>query len=319
MLSLLTDRRHKNSRLGYYLKNLWLASLPGWWHRREGRRLLALAGSPLRPEWSARLDYYARLPECFEVGADAVQLNPRLFADRRNYAFDLARPLRRVDPMSRFDCRFGDQTEPPERPTFVKARRVDETSGHSVLLKLNRIRHFVRASDRTAWADKRPTAVWRGIVNRPNRARFLARWQGHACCDAGATRGGYAEPATVRPRLSIGEQLQHRFIVSLEGNDVATNLKWILSSNSLCLMPRPTKETWFMEGRLEPGVHYIELRDDFEDLEECIARWSRDRAAAERMLVRAHQWCAQFEDAEGEDILELLVVRRYLERSGQLD
>jgi hypothetical protein len=37
------------------------------------------------------------------------------------------------------------------------------------------------------------------------------------------------------------------------------------------------------------------------------------------MLVRAHQWCAQFEDAEGEDVLELLVVRRYLERSGQLD
>jgi hypothetical protein len=174
MLSLLTDRRHKNSRLGYYLKNLWLASLPDWWHRREGRRLLALAGSPLRSDWSKRLEYYARLPERFELGSDAVRLGPQMFEDRRNYAFDLARPMRRVDPTAHFHCRFGDQTEPPERPTFVKARRVDETSGHSVLLKLNRIRHFVRASDRTAWADKRPTAVWRGNVNRPNRARSTA-------------------------------------------------------------------------------------------------------------------------------------------------
>ncbi len=127
--------------------NLWLASLSGTWHRRDGRRLLALAGSPLRPEWSAWLEYYARLPARLELDAHAVQLNPRTLSDRRNYALDLARPLCRVDLMARFCCRFGDPTEPPEQPTLDSARRFDEVSGDPVPMKLDRVRYFVRARD----------------------------------------------------------------------------------------------------------------------------------------------------------------------------
>ena len=56
--------------------------------------------------------------------------------------------------------------------------------------------------------------------------------------------------------------------MSLEGIDVATNLKWIMSSNSLCFSPKLRYETWFMEGKLVPGVHFVEVRDDFDDLAE---------------------------------------------------
>lgn len=37
--------------------------------------------------------------------------------------------------------------------------------------------------------------------------------------------------------MSVEDQKRYRYIVSLEGYDVATNLKWIMNSNSLCLMP----------------------------------------------------------------------------------
>jgi hypothetical protein len=70
--------------------------------------------------------------------------------------------------------------------------------------------------------------------------------------------------------MSIEEQLQHQFVVSVEGIDVATNLKWIMASNSLCLMRRHRFETWFMEGALVPGYHYVELADDHSDLPEKI-------------------------------------------------
>ena len=40
-----------------------------------------------------------------------------------------------------------------------------------------------------------------------------------------------------------------------------------MSSNSVAVMPRPKYESWFMEGRLQPGVHYIEIKDDYSDLE----------------------------------------------------
>jgi len=68
--------------------------------------------------------------------------------------------------------------------------------------------------------------------------------------------------------MTIDEQLEYKFILSLEGNDVATNLKWIMSSNSLAFMPRPKYETWFMEGNLVPNHHYILIKDDYSDLEE---------------------------------------------------
>ena len=41
-----------------------------------------------------------------------------------------------------------------------------------------------------------------------------------------------------------------------------------MSSNSVAVMPRPKYESWFMEGRLQPGVHYIEIKDDYSDLED---------------------------------------------------
>lgn len=32
----------------------------------------------------------------------------------------------------------------------------------------------------------------------------------------------------IRGRISVAKQLNYKFIVSLEGNNVATNLKWVL-------------------------------------------------------------------------------------------
>ena len=65
----------------------------------------------------------------------------------------------------------------------------------------------------------------------------------------------------------MGEQLQNKFILCIEGNDVASNLKWAMSSNSLVFMTKKPKfETWFMEGTLIPGHHYVEIKDDYSDM-----------------------------------------------------
>lgn len=56
----------------------------------------------------------------------------------------------------------------------------------------------------------------------------------------------------------------------IEGNDVASNIKWVMSSNSLVIMPRVKFETWFMEGELKPNVHYAEIKDNYENLEELL-------------------------------------------------
>lgn len=83
-------------------------------------------------------------------------------------------------------------------------------------------------------------------------------------------------------------------------------------------MPRPRYETWFMEGTLQPGVHYVELRDDFADLDEKIAWYDSHLAEAEAIIENAHRHYRQFSDARNETLVSLLVLQKYFERSGQV-
>ena len=87
-------------------------------------------------------------------------------------------------------------------------------------------------------------------------------------CDLEHTGSKSIYPQWQKPKVLLKAHLPYKFILSLEGNDVASNLKWVMSSNSVAVMPKPKFETWFMEGTLKPNVHYIEIADDYSDVEE---------------------------------------------------
>ena len=106
-------------------------------------------------------------------------------------------------------------------------------------------------------------------------------------------------------------QTEFKYILSLEGVDVATNLKWIMSSNSLCFSQRPRFETWFMEGRLIPNVHYVEIAEDFSDINDKIAFYERHPEEALRIIANANAYITQFMNADDEALLAHLVVARY--------
>jgi hypothetical protein len=106
--------------------------------------------------------------------------------------------------------------------------------------------------------------------------------------------------------------------MALEGNDVASNLKWVMSSNSIAVMPRPTCETWFMEGKLIPNYHYIEIREDYADLVERITYYEAHPEEAKQIVQHAHEWCSQFQDKDREDMISVLVLQKYFKASGQL-
>lgn len=115
--------------------------------------------------------------------------------------------------------------------------------------------------------------------------------------------------------MTISEQLQYKFVMSLEGNDVASNLKWIMSSNSLAVMPKPKFETWFMEGRLQAGVHYVEVKDDFSDLEQQMDYYLSHPKEAAEIIANAQRYVAQFQNEALENTIAITVISRYLNLS----
>ncbi|PDH49749.1 MAG: lipopolysaccharide biosynthesis protein, partial [Bacteroidetes bacterium MED-G20] len=116
-------------------------------------------------------------------------------------------------------------------------------------------------------------------------------------------------------RMTINEQLHYKFILCLEGNDVASNLKWVMSSNSIAVMPKPKFETWFMEGILVADQHYILIKDDYSDLEEKLNFYIENPKKASSIIENAHNHVSKFQDQQTEDLLSLMVIDKYFKKT----
>ena len=111
------------------------------------------------------------------------------------------------------------------------------------------------------------------------------------------------------------EQLQSKFLLSLEGNDVATGLKWMLYSNSAVVMPRPTCETWACEGELMPFKHYIPVKYDLSDIEEVFDWCLTNLDAAEEIANNGRRFIENFLDEPLEtEILRQVIAKQLIER-----
>ena len=205
-------------------------------------------------------------------------------------------------------AQFGDTLGPcgTHSPIFVKSRKV---GGCGIVLPLNQPRHWdavlatsarglgsaLAALRSTPWEHKLGALVWRGATTGDGlRRRFVhgLASQGHNVRFHKVTQGKQAwildRGHQGRP-LTSGQIAGHRFVLSLEGNDVATNLKWLLASSSVVVMPTPTKESWLMEGLLRPYVHYLPLNSP--DEAPGLLRWAATHDADCRQIVaNANDW-----------------------------
>ncbi len=95
-------------------------------------------------------------------------------------------------------------------------------------------------NDPVKFTDKKNELIWRGNVKKNQKSRqiFLQRHVKTEKINAGHVND-YGDNQWKAEKLSLKQHLQYKFILSIEGNDVATNLKWIMSSNSLCMMCKP--------------------------------------------------------------------------------
>ena len=281
-----------------------------------------------RAEIISRAAYYCRLPEgCPVDDSTALAIADYRFPWGRRkklatYFFDLFSTLRHFAPGLRFSYIFGDVDWEPNSPTFVKSRPIPPRGATSMatILRLNAARHYLFVPDPVPFRQKKDMIVSRNVVQQPHRRLFLEKWFGHPMVDAGQINAD-CEPGNerwIRPYMSIPDQLGFKFVCCIEGNDVATNLKWVMASNSVAVMPRPRFETWFMEGTLQPGVHYIEIAPDYSDLIEKLNHYISHPEEAEAIIENAHRYVARFTDSRVEKATSLLTAATYFSRTGQL-
>ena len=309
--------KHKNNKPWYYAKNYIRQHIPKGIYRAKLNKKLAQLDSMDMEYVKSRVDYYNRLTDMVHLPDTAVKLSEFKKKDHpKVYYFDAFEYTRYFSPNLKICPVLGDTIHIPDEPSIVKSRPIAGDNANSVVMKLEKIRHFLFINDKKKFEDKKNMLIGRGKIRQPHRIRFMEKYYGHPMCDVGQVN---VTPEARFPakRLTIGEHLDYKFILCLEGNDVASNLKWVMSSNSLAVMPRSKYETWFMEGTLIPNYHYVLIKDDYSDLIERMNYYIEHTDEALQIIENAHRYVDQFKDKKREDVINLLVLKKYFEKTGQ--
>jgi hypothetical protein len=310
----------KKSKLLYYTKSLTRYLVPSIFHQSKLNKRLALVNKYHREYIFARLNYYNKLSKPAQPGSKAIPLGKMpVFKSPKAYNFDTFEYTRYFSKSLKANFLFGDVQHFEEVPTLQKSRPIAGENPNAILLKLDKKRHFVFIKDPTPFADKKDMMIGRGTVSQPHRIRFWEMYFNHPMFDLGQVNKKGGNPAWLKPKIPISAHLQYKFILSLEGHDVATNLKWIMSSNSIAVMPAPVYETWFMEGTLIPDHHYIQIKSDYSDVEEKLNYYLQHPHKAQAIISNANKYVSQFMDKQREDLLSLLVLEKYFYYTGQID
>ena len=213
--------------------------------------------------------------------------------------------------------KFGDsRTRLTSQPVITKSRPAlgSEIKEQSIIWPLNTNRHFIAPLEKlheiksnnqeVEWEDKIPKLFWRGTTTG-QRVELLSQWihydtnvidiafdhiVGQRKSKSKSDKkffDKYREKNNIitRQKVDIQEMLKYKYLLSIEGNDVATGLKWMLYSNSVVFMSPPTKATWAMEDLLLPFVHYIPVAPDYSNLLEMI-RWAEGHQHACQVISK---------------------------------
>jgi hypothetical protein len=310
----------KKPKLVYYVENFAKYLYPKFLCRLARKRILR--GVEQRPDYAYivdRVNYYNKVQTDFSIGNEGIAVGDFTFSKKikSTYFFDTYEYMRFFSPESRFSFVFGDVREVPTIPSIVKSRPIEGDNTNSILLNLDKHRHFVFVKDSIPFEKKDNKIIfYAAMSNRPHRIDFMEKYFGHPQCMCGDVSYHETIPREwFVKKISLKQHLTHKFVLALEGFDVATNLKWVMSSNCLAVMPKPKYETWFMEGRLIPNYHYVEIKDDYSDLQERMDYYAQNPTEAHKIIKNANNYIAQFQDKKREDIIALLVLQKYFEKS----
>ena len=233
-----------------------------------------------------------------------------------------------------FLLRWGDANEDTDQnkniiniPYFTKTRRINNKTG--ILLNFNYNRHWenipkVRKQD-IKFKDKIGKLVWRGTTTgegndefsfENNRLLCIKKYYNHYKCNIGfseVVQNVNIDSKYIKKSLKIFEQLKYKYILSIEGNDVASGLKWQLYSNSIVFMRKPKIVSWAMEDKLKPYIHYIPIKDDFSDCIEQISWCENNQDKCNEIIKNANNYIEQFLDKKKETIIHFLVLKKYFD------
>ncbi|EGK8010184.1 glycosyl transferase family 90 [Campylobacter sp. LMG 7929] len=270
-----------------------------------------------------RLNYYNLQNDFFDIKKfENYEKIGKFPFKKTSYAYDAYAISKYFDDDFLWVKGFGDISYNLKYPSIAKSRPV-ENGFNNIILKLDKNRHFDFIQDKNQFEDKKDLLFFRGAIYQPHRIKFFEKYFDNPRCDIAHVGGRKIQAEkwikNLNFKISRAYQTQFKFLLSLEGNDVASNLKWAMKTNSLVLAPKMRYETWFMEGKLVPNEHFALIDDDYENVEALLDYYLTNPHRAKEIIQNAHAYIEQFLDEKIEFYIGILVLAKYFYYSNQLD
>ena len=307
----------KNNKFLFYLKGYLSLIVPNFFYQFRLRKIIVSISNNQLKEIKSRVNYYNKFQNKIETSNEWKFLSDlKLGKKGKTYFFD-AYSIIRFFKNYRANFLFGDINYIPNKPSFVKSRPISEKNQNSILLKLNKLRHFVFVNDKITIEKKINILFGRAAVHQNQRIDFYNKYFDNEICDLGQINKGTNHDHWYKQKVNFDYHLKHKFILCIEGNDVSSNLKWVMSSNSVAVMPKPRYESWFMEGTLIPNYHYVLIKDDYSNVEERIKYYINNLDKLKLIVKNANDYVSKFKDRKSEKIISLLVMEKFFNITNQ--
>ncbi|WP_258098003.1 glycosyl transferase family 90 [Marinoscillum pacificum] len=217
----------------------------------------------------------------------------------------------------KFPIFYGEHGETGTLPIIRKARQTTDKT--STLYDLRSLRFNtpcveVSSSD-IPWNKKNNNVIWRGATTgSKTRESFVKKYfDNYDIGFSNVKQKPHLEPFK-KNTISIAEQLKSKFIVSLQGNDIASNIRWTLFSNSVLIMPKPKWTSWAMDEKLNPQEHYLELNDDLSNLEDLLEWAQSNDSLCQQIAQNGKNFISQVLDSEYDDQIRFRLLDQYANR-----
>lgn len=226
------------------------------------------------------------------------------FINKRDHPLlkkDLTEPYDKLFPTTqKLNNIYQNQSYTPILSPYVDDKYLDIPFIIPEDWNLTKQNYEYKIQNNIKWEDKKNIAIFRGSATGYSDIKYNQRLQiskiKSKYIDAGITSFNSKDKIDINRNLTfikpdelgiklvkkipMNEQIKYKYILSISGHSGGLNrISWILQSGSVWLKVKPldiidATDSWY-SPLLKNGIHYIEIKEDFSDLDKTI-QWCID-------------------------------------------
>ena len=141
-------KNFKNNKLLYYLRGFFSLVIPKFLFKNKLHKLLISIPNDKLDYVLQRVNYYNRLENKIILNDTWPKLSDLKIKNKgKTYFFDAYSITKYFTQSLKANFLFGDINYVPKDVSFVKSRPINSKNKNSIILKLNKVRHFLYVDD----------------------------------------------------------------------------------------------------------------------------------------------------------------------------